>query len=168
MTFVRKHGLTDSIEHRAWARIRRRCYSPSYHNYPRYGGRGIEVCERWSVFENFLADMGPRPGPEYSIDRIDNDGDYEPCNCRWATREEQARNKMNTYTEEEDQILRDAVARGLNFKQMVGLIEGRTEKGIMARVYRLGLRSGQPCSNYRGGSREASSRLSSHEQGTEK
>jgi hypothetical protein len=143
MTFVKKHGLTDSIEHRAWARIRRRCYSPSYHNYPYYGGRGIEVCDRWSVFENFLADMGPRPGPEYSIERIDNDGDYEPCNCKWATRAEQARNKTNTYTAEEDQAIRAAIARGLNFRQ-VSEIVGRSEKGVTARAYRLGLKSGQP------------------------
>lgn len=144
MTFVKKHGLTDTIEHRAWTRIRRRCYSPSYHNYPRYGGRGIEVCERWNDFNNFLADMGLRPGPEYSIERIDNDGDYEPDNCKWATRLEQARNKTNTYTTEEDQAIRDAVAQGLNFKQMAGIIEGRTEKGVMARAYRIGLGSGQP------------------------
>jgi hypothetical protein len=144
MTFLKKHGLTDSIEHRAWARIRRRCYSPSYHNYPYYGGRGIEVCERWSVFANFLADMGPRPGPEYSIERIDNDGDYEPCNCKWATRIEQARNKTNTYTAEEDQLIRDGIARGMNLPQIAKLIPGRTEKGVTARLYRLGLKSGVP------------------------
>lgn len=142
MTFVKKHGLTDSIEHRAWARIRRRCHSPQYHNYAYYGGRGIEVCERWNVFANFLADMGPRPGPEYSIERVDNDGDYEPCNCKWATRAEQARNKTNTYTAEEDRAIRDAIAQGLSFRQMAAVV-GRSEKGVAGRVYRLGLHSGQ-------------------------
>jgi hypothetical protein len=142
MTFVKKHGLTDTIEHRAWARIRRRCYSPSYHNYPRYGGRGIEVCERWSVFENFLADMGHRPGPEYTIERIDNDGDYEPSNCKWATRLEQNRNKTNTYTAEEDREIREGIERGLSLEQISAII-GRSGQGIAARAYRVGIKLGQ-------------------------
>jgi len=87
-------------EYFAWQNMRDRCNNPGHPKFPRYGGRGISVCERWSLFENFLADMGRRPGVGYSIDRIDNDGNYEPGNCRWATRSEQQRNTRRTKLDE--------------------------------------------------------------------
>jgi hypothetical protein len=74
-----------------------RCNNPKAAQYQYYGGRGIRVCERWNVFENFLADMGPRPSPSHSIDRINNDGNYEPGNCRWATMSTQRLNQRRMY-----------------------------------------------------------------------
>jgi len=74
--------------------MKSRCYTKSNIGYPYYGGRGITVCDRWlHSFENFLSDMGERPGPEYSLDRINPNGNYRPDNCRWATRETQDNNR---------------------------------------------------------------------------
>lgn len=86
------HGRSRTAEHRIWLGIRARCINPSASGYHRYGGRGIRICDRWSSFLLFLGDMGPRPSPKHSVDRIDNEGHYEPANCRWATHREQCRN----------------------------------------------------------------------------
>ncbi|HCP78957.1 MAG: hypothetical protein CML16_03100 [Pusillimonas sp.] len=88
-----RHGLSDTATYNTWIKIRDRCSNPRNAKYPDYGGRGITVCDRWHVFENFLSDMGTKPAPELSIDRINNDGDYEPGNCRWATAKQQANNR---------------------------------------------------------------------------
>jgi hypothetical protein len=72
--------------------MHRRCYNPNHESYSYYGGRGITVCDRWHIFENFLADMGERPEGK-TLDRLDNDGNYTMINCRWADKYEQARNK---------------------------------------------------------------------------
>ena len=84
--------------YRTWKSMLMRCNNPNVKGYKHYGGRGIKVCDRWSGhlgFENFVNDMGERPTPEHTLDRVDYNGDYEPSNCRWATHEAQCNNKRN-------------------------------------------------------------------------
>ena len=91
----RTHGFSDTATHRVWMSMRDRCGNPKNKRFAGYGGRGIVVCERWQKFENFRADMGERPDG-MTLDRFpNNDGNYEPGNCRWATWSEQAQNKRN-------------------------------------------------------------------------
>lgn len=112
-----KHGQASRKSHtnlyRRWEHMKQRCSNPRDRDYPRYGAKGITVCDRWvrgdgtrSGFECFLADMGPPPNRAYSIDRIDVLGPYAPDNCRWATSTQQANNRRNTIYIEVDGVVK--------------------------------------------------------------
>lgn len=131
------HGLRNTPEYAAWANMKQRCQNDANPGYPHYGGRGIYVCERWNEsFENFLADMGPRPTASHSIERKDVNDHYTPENCEWATPIVQSRNRRNAVRHivngislsEGDieqlygvspQTLRSRMAKGMTLKEAV-------------------------------------------------
>lgn len=88
-----KHGLHTHPLYHTWENMRARCNNPNHTAYPYYGGRGIKVCERWNNFALFLQDVGDKPSPELTLDRVDVNGDYEPSNVRWATHAQQTHNQ---------------------------------------------------------------------------
>lgn len=99
----KRHGMSGKTEYNIWLSMRARCNNPKAINYHLYGAKGIAVCARWeNSFDDFYADMGPRPSKRHSVDRIDGAKGYQPDNCRWATLEEQARNKSTTHKIEWD------------------------------------------------------------------
>ncbi len=110
----------NTPEYHTWSHIRHRCYNPNDKRYENYGGRGIKVCQRWlDSYENFLLDMGKRPSPAHTLDRIDNDGDYTVENCRWATLLEQNQNKStNKLTEESVKSIYLRRAQGLSLDKI--------------------------------------------------
>jgi len=96
---MKSHGHTKnrspSPTYRTWVNMLTRCENPKASQYSSYGGRGISICDRWHSFESFIGDMGERP-PDCTLDRINNDGNYEPSNCRWASKVEQCRNRASS------------------------------------------------------------------------
>ena len=129
-----KHGETrawekPSPEWQTWTYMRSRCNSPSNAQYPRYGGRGIKVCARWEEsYNNFLEDIGRKPTPTHSIERIDVNGNYEPGNCKWATPREQARNRSNNVKLE----LNGVWLCARDWAEKIGVKEGTICKRIKA------------------------------------
>lgn len=102
-----------------WRSMRTRCNNPSFKSYANYGGRGVKVCDRWQKsFKAFVEDMGPKPDPTYQLDRIDNDGDYTPENCRWVSRSKNLsntrRNNLVTYQGETKTITQWASIIGIS------------------------------------------------------
>lgn len=127
MTLVKDHHAVthgharsrkNTPTYRSWVAMRERCGNENAPNYARYGGRGIRVCERWESFENFLADMGER-ADGMTLDRIDNSGNYEPGNVRWATRVEQQRNtRRSKLTVEQVADVVALAARGMHPREI--------------------------------------------------
>jgi len=92
----KRHGMSYTHIYRIWTGMKTRCLNINREAHSYYGGRGISVCNRWLIFDNFYADMGDPPSNNHQIDRINNDGNYEPANCRWVLTDEQNRNKRDT------------------------------------------------------------------------
>lgn len=119
-----KHGHTEgrfSPEYHSWSSMKTRVLNKNRDNYKHYGGRGITICERWLVFEFFLADMGYRPSAFHSLDRVDVNGNYEPGNCRWALPDEQASNKRPGKWDKMLSLIPEIVAKGIDRTDTIAL-----------------------------------------------
>lgn len=142
---VTTHGKTQTTEYAIWTAMKCRCYNENALHYADYGGRGIVVCDRWlNSFENFLADMGPRPHG-MSIDRKENSGNYEPGNCRWATRVEQSNNRRSNHKITIDSITKNLAEWANEYQLSESAIRHRLRRGLsgaelVAPVFKTNLR----------------------------
>jgi hypothetical protein len=126
----RTHGMSRSSEYASWTSMKDRCFNPNNDDYALYGGRGITVCRRWkNSFENFLADMGTKPFPRASIDRINTNGNYSPTNCRWSSQKTQTRNKRTNKVIEFDGHRRTVAEWAERTGLHRSVIEGRIARG---------------------------------------
>lgn len=121
-----QHKLSKTKEYEIWSDMIKRCYNPKTKNYHRYGGRGIKICDRWRhFFENFLEDMGKRPFTGAQIDRINNDGNYEPSNCEWVTNKENTRHTSTTkLSMEKANIIRNIYSKGELLQKEIAIMYG--------------------------------------------
>lgn len=125
------HGMSGSAEYQIWASMLKRCRNPKCTVFRYYGGRGIRVCDRWLDFANFIADMGPRPTPQHSIDRIDGDQGYSPDNCRWATKMEQSVNTRSC---------KQITFRGVRMSRtQIAMLLGMNPACLRGRIQRWGI-----------------------------
>jgi hypothetical protein len=116
-----RHGMVNSSEFRIWTGIKTRCYNENFVHYDRYGGRGITMHRAWlDSFRKFYEDVGPRPSSIHQLDRIDNDGNYEPDNCRWVTPAENAQNKSNNVINAElvKKIRKEYASGGVTYRML--------------------------------------------------
>ncbi len=148
----RKHMATNTPEYQAWQGMKNRCHNPNDASFSRYGGRGIKVCDQWrNDFKAFLRNVGPRPSRQHSLDRINNDGNYEPGNVRWALADRQARNRSNNVLVTHDGETLTAVEWAERLGIPASTFRKRLEKGwTHERAVTTPLQHHQPPSHYRG------------------
>jgi hypothetical protein len=138
-----KHGMTKTRMYEIWSSMKKRCENKHSKSYDRYGGRGIKVCERWKDFENFYEDMKDNYQDNLTIDRIDNDGNYEPGNCRWITQQDQlnnySRNVNITIDGETDTVKNMCIRYNVPYERTVRRIKrGIDPLTAMTAIYRNG------------------------------
>jgi hypothetical protein len=132
-----RHGRSESHYYPRWKAMLYRCYNSKHPYFHHYGGRGIKVCDRWHVINNFYQDMGDPPSKQHTVGRIDNDGDYTPSNCRWETIEQQANNKRTnrfiTFRGETKTVSQWAVTYGISHSTLKGRLDRGwdTEKALL-------------------------------------
>lgn len=133
---IEHHGMEKSSEYKSWQGMKERCYKKNNHKYYRYGGRGIIVCPQWKhSFKTFISDMGVKPFPKAQIDRIDNDGNYEPSNCRWATPLQNIRNASCTkLTIKQAKEIRQIYKTSNLFQREIGDLYGVSQTTIYSIV----------------------------------